>query len=175
MRILIFDTETTGFVTNAIAQLACKLIDTESSEEIVYSKYLNNGVPSEPGAFAIHRITDEIRIEKGVSNDEAYAEFKKLEALADKVCAHNLKFDARMFAMNFRQGYPEKPGICTMLATTNLCKLPSDRRRYKWPKLEELHRFLFNEDFEGAHDAMNDVNATHRCLIELITRGVINV
>lgn len=43
----------------------------------------------------------------------------------------------------------------------------------KWPKLGELYRFLFNKDFEGAHDAMFDVIALKECFFEMAKRGVI--
>lgn len=33
---------------------------------------------------------------------------------------------------------------------------------------EVVHRFLFNEDFEGAHDALSDVRATRRCYYEMV-------
>ncbi|HUV85413.1 MAG TPA: hypothetical protein VMV86_06875, partial [Methanosarcinales archaeon] len=51
---------------------------------------------------------------------------------------------------------------CTMLEGTDICKIPSFRGN-KWPTLKELHKHLFNEDFEDAHDALADVEATRRC------------
>jgi DNA polymerase III epsilon subunit-like protein len=37
----------------------------------------------------------------------------------------------------------------------------------KYPKLKELHQFLFGEDFSNAHDAMADIEATKRCFLKL--------
>jgi len=55
-----------------------------------------------------------------------------------------------------------------MLKTTSLCKLPNKYGNgYKWPKLSELHNFLFNEDFADAHDALGDIRATIKCFFEL--------
>jgi inhibitor of KinA sporulation pathway (predicted exonuclease) len=47
---------------------------------------------------------------------------------------------------------------------TNILKIPSPyyQEKFKFPKLSELHQWLFGEDFEGAHDALNDVKATSR-------------
>jgi hypothetical protein len=61
-----------------------------------------------------------------------------------------------------------------MRATIQFCALPfpSGRKGCKFPKLEELHRILFNEEFAGAHDAMADVSATARCYFELVNRGI---
>ena len=36
----------------------------------------------------------------------------------------------------------------------------------------ELHQFLFNTGFDNAHNALNDVKATGKCLEELIRRGI---
>ena len=61
-----------------------------------------------------------------------------------------------------------------MATTTEFCQLPGRYKNYKWPKLEELHRILFKEEFDGAHDAMGDVKAMVRCFFELDRLGVIN-
>lgn len=77
--------------------------------------------------------------------------------------------------------------LCTMKSTTSLVKktfanacplnVDSDLKRkfnqrtmeYKWPRLSELHEFLFDgRSFEGAHDAMVDVDATARCVDALL-------
>ena len=55
-----------------------------------------------------------------------------------------------------------KPIYCTMMSTTKLCKLN------KWPKLEELHRFLFKEDAKGLHNSMIDVIVCLRCYIKVM-------
>jgi len=59
-----------------------------------------------------------------------------------------------------------------MQESTNLCKLPGPRG-YKFPKLEELHKVLFGCNFEGAHDALDDIKATERCFWELVKRNII--
>ncbi len=43
----------------------------------------------------------------------------------------------------------------------------------KFPKLMELHQFLFGEGFQGAHGALADCQATARCGKELYNRGII--
>ena len=39
---------------------------------------------------------------------------------------------------------------------------------FKFPKLEELHQFLFNEKITDSHNATRDVVATARCFFELL-------
>jgi DNA polymerase-3 subunit epsilon len=93
--------------------------------------------------------------------------------------AHNLSFDQPILVaemLRYQVKSDKKPSkFCTMKATTNLCKLPSARGGYKWPKLEELHKFLFGVSFDGAHDALEDVRATARCFFELKKLGHISV
>ena len=62
-----------------------------------------------------------------------------------------------------------------MKSSTQYCKLQGRGMSFKPPKLAELHKFLFSEFFEGAHDAMMDVEATMRSFIELVKRGVIEL
>jgi hypothetical protein len=57
-----------------------------------------------------------------------------------------------------------------MTTTTNLLRLPGPYG-FKWPKLEELHAFLFETGYDCAHDASRDVEACARCFFELRRRG----
>jgi hypothetical protein len=65
-----------------------------------------------------------------------------------------------------------KEKICTMLKSTNLCRLDGPYG-YKWPKLSELHYFLFKSDFPEAHNAAVDISVTAKCFWELKQRGII--
>lgn len=90
--------------------------------------------------------------------------------------AHNISYDNQIVMNEMiryqitKELFQFKKQICTMRSSTNVCKIISSRGGYKWPKLEELHRYLFSEDFADAHDAGADVRATGKCLIELINR-----
>jgi DNA polymerase-3 subunit epsilon len=44
---------------------------------------------------------------------------------------------------------------------------------YKWPKLNELYKKLFNEDMGAAHTALMDIQNTAKCYFELERLGVI--
>ena len=65
----------------------------------------------------------------------------------------------------------EKEHICTMNASTDFCKIPGPYG-YKWPKLEELYKILFDESF-NAHNALDDIRATTRCFWKLSSLNVI--
>jgi DNA polymerase III epsilon subunit-like protein len=88
-------------------------------------------------------------------------------------------FDAKILAAEFlRAGLPKitpaRQRVCTMLTSTKFCALPGPYGT-KWPKLAELHRKLFNEDFAEAHNAAADIAATARCFWELRRLGVIQI
>jgi DNA polymerase III epsilon subunit-like protein len=108
----------------------------------------------------------------------------------DFIVSHNMAFDhpilgAEMIRLGLRSSKkPEK--ICTKEASTEYCKIPHawdkekrpwmmGKKGYKWPKLSELHVKLFGTEFDGAHDAMSDVNALAKCFFELTKRGVIKL
>lgn len=100
--------------------------------------------------------------------------------ICEYIVAHNSAFDVNVVGSEMiridMSSEKKLIRICTMESSTKYCNLPGGfRGQAKWPKLEELYFFLFNETFDGAHDALVDVTATGRCFIELIKRGIINL
>ena len=201
MNFLIFDTETNGFPPKArMTQLAFMLVDEYGNELKTYETlikpdgwvipgkqyWLDKGYSEEQaikkgGFFDDNNMSTERCEAKGIPVFEALRQFQDHLKLAHVKVAHNIAFDNKILTKEIDLAgiTPElfrfKKGLCTMASTTNLLKLPGKYNSYKWPKLEELHRYLFNEDFEDAHDALADVRATKRCLIELIKRGILKV
>lgn len=106
---------------------------------------------------------------------------------ATHVLAHNLAFDksivlASMFRHNGIAKWSSAKNICTMMETIPICKIVSTSpyataaEPYKWPRLQELHQFLFKKEWEGiAHDALSDVQCMRTCYRELVTRGCLAV
>lgn len=185
---LFFDTETSGLTLRNqphthpgqpwIIQLGMILADGADIHAEINLLIKPDGRTLHPRALETHGITTDRAQAYGVSEMAAVKLFGLLAVPADMLVCHNLDFDLKTVkAMFARQGYgravgklDEMPHYCTMEQATDFCKLPSTfkgRGKYKWPKLEELHRILFNEDFEGAHDALADVRATMRCFYAL--------
>lgn len=188
--ILFFDTETTGLPKNYQASPA----DLDNWPRIIqfaWACYNFDGALLESHSYLIRPFGWEIPklpfwIDNGFSTQKSLAEGHDIEKVltmfaldvevASLLVAHNSDFDtpivtAEMIRANVSvRNKPTK--FCTMKASTNICCIPS-MRGYKWPKLEELHRFLFGCDFEGAHDASSDVMATAKCYFELVRRGLI--
>lgn len=200
-KVLFFDTETTGLPKPSLSrgdkaqphtiQLAFLLAigDLNANngaywplmEQCCIIKMPSN-VTSHPKAFEAHKIPDKVSHNHGISPNIVYPAFRCALSHASLQVAHNYDFDVQLMNIGFSRQLKDAhiimdsvPSLCTMKKTTGICKIsfPSGGRGYKWPTLEELHKFLFGESFEGAHDALVDVRATARCYFELKRRGLL--
>jgi DNA polymerase III epsilon subunit-like protein len=190
--ILFFDTETTGLPKNwkapvtdlnnwpRLVQLAYLVYDFDgtlihSCNEIVKP----NGFTIPLDASNIHGITTEIANQRGSNITDVFEIFLIHLKRAKVIVAHNMAYDVKIIGSELiRLGLDNildsKEKICTMESTVDLCKIDGPYG-YKWPKLEELHRFLFNHDFDGAHDALADIQATAKCFWELKKQKIVEV
>lgn len=90
---------------------------------------------------------------------------------AEFISAHNLTFDHDVLYAELRRvdavtRFPWPPRrICTVEATEQI----AGRRM----SLTDLHMHLFGVGFDEAHLARRDVEALHRCFVELWKRGII--
>ena len=187
--LLFFDTETTGLpgdwkapVTQTdnwprMVQIAWLQYDNRENL-IAEANYIikPNGYTIPGDAADIHGITTEIALEKGSELSSVLSEFSAVIGEAKMLIAHNMDFDEKIVGaeyvrMGVKSGLFETSRFCTMKTTTDLCRIPG-YYGYKWPKLEELHRFLFGSHFKGAHDALVDVKVCAKCYYELVKRGV---
>jgi len=119
-------------------------------------------------------------MEDGIDIKDALQAFIHARLAAKYAVAHNINFDApiirsELIRHDLSVEFTAKK-ICTMMSSTKYCGLFSDKSsKFKRPKLEELHMKLFNSNFEGAHDALADIQATERCFFELVNRNVITL
>lgn len=188
---LIFDTETTGVPKNykapmadldnwpRVIQLAWAMYD--ENHQLVDSRCdlikPNGWVIPQEKFWIDNGFSQYQSLKEGIDINVAISFF--IDALEKNhyLIAHNMKFDhnivgAEMIRLGASTGYKIRK-ICTMESTTELVGIRNNYGGYKWPKLEELHTFLFRCNFEGAHDAGYDVAATAKCFFELIKRKVI--
>lgn len=174
---LFFDTETTGFrsatFTPEIVQIGAILQDTESKRilgELNAIVRAKNPIPER--VSDIHGITDLLSQTYGLRSITADRLFAHMVERADKLVAHNIKFDLDIIDGAWevsRALITSKQQYCTMVETTPLLKLPkkaggnafhnSFHGSYKAPKLAEAYLHYFGRDFDNAHDAMADVRA----------------
>lgn len=175
---IVFDTETTGLVKNRSVRLENqpRVIEyaairvNPKGKEIDRLEFLCD--PGIPISEEITKITGiKPAAVKGKPPFKAHVkDLVKLHMNIKGVVAHNLSFDMAIidFAMRMAEvktwGWPPRK-ICTVESTVHI----KGRRM----SLSELHESLFNDGFDGAHRAMNDVEALKRCLLQLAATGVI--
>jgi DNA polymerase-3 subunit epsilon len=179
------------YESSRLVQIAWQVIDLQSDGEVVreYQAIISpqGGFILSTASTRIHGITQEHAESQGIPVKDMlvvlYADLKHVDMLV----AHNFEFDVHIVASEVaRAGDAGPPGLlrrflalpscCTMRATTRICSLTTAWGTPKWPRLEELHRFLFDGDsFEGAHDALGDARATGKCLVRLLQKGLISV
>lgn len=174
-KVIVFDTETNGFKGKPLLVQLGYIVYDMSTEEEIFKRDTLIKVPEETvwndGSFKVHGITKEKCLEEGAPLMQEMLLFQGVINQCEYIIAHNLDFDRKVINAQFdklklslRRPLKSKM-LCTMKTTSGLT--PSG----KWPKLDELHRILFDEGFDGAHDAFIDVKATLRCFIELLKRN----
>ena len=128
-------------------------------------------------ASDIHGITTEYAIQVGKDLSQVLENFKKVMEQSSLIIAHNISFDKNIVGAEFYRLYNSNPlsnikSFCTMERSTNICKIDG-AYGYKFPKLQELYYYLFNQNFENAHDAMIDTKATAKCYFELRRKNLV--
>jgi len=177
---IIFDTETTSLTAPEAApieqqpwimEFAAIKVNARSLKEIARLQFLcKPPVPIPLESIKITGITNEM-----VANKPPFAAF--FPRLQDffvgerYIVAHNLSFDVTALRHEISRlgkvtAFPWPPRqICTVEKTLYM-------KGYR-SSLGALHEELFGNPHEDAHRAMVDVEALHRCVIELRKRRII--
>ena len=139
-----------------------------------------NGFIIPESASKIHGITTQKARAEGTDLLPVLIEFAEDVKKADLIVAHNMNFDNKIVAAellrnNIVHQLFSTPKICTMINSTKYCKIPRFSGGYKWPNLKELHKKLFDCNFENAHDALSDVKACAKCFFELKKLDIIKL
>lgn len=194
MHILFIDTETTGKPANynasmlevdnwpRVIQLAWQITD-EKNRLLAEEKTL-----IKPNGWVVP--AEEFWINHGYSTEKCENEGLPMEDVLNAfitditsygvslMVAHNIQFDYNVLGAEMIR-YKKTTGrrlkqFCTMQFSTPLLQIPS-KIGFKYPRLEELHTYLFNKGFDGAHDAANDVTACRECFFEMLKRELFNL
>lgn len=195
MKILFFDTETTGLKVDnlpcthekqpMVIQLGLKLDDVNRHERARISLMGRpEGWVMGAKAKEITGLNEELATECGVHFITLVEVFIDMVENADVIVAHNANYDITvmrravkvycdMTDQTYWDVFEGKTVICTMLAAMDIVKAtPKRNGKWKWPNLTECMRFFFNEDHSKAHDALADVIACARVFYELLDAGV---
>jgi len=173
MKILVFDTETTGLQEKGasiydkskwphIIQLSYILYDVSNNSALIKNNYIkiDDSVIISQESFNIHNISREILNTQGINIVPALNEFNECLKQCDIVVGHNISFDKRLIFVeclrhNVKQYFTQfinnqkihKPEYCTMKNTIDFCKLErfdkTNQVYNKNPKLSELYSLLF--------------------------------
>jgi DNA polymerase-3 subunit epsilon len=175
---LFFDTETTGVPPGDdfvhMVQLAWILM-TDDARELARSDQIvkPDGYVIPEVVANIHGITTERAEKEGLPLEQVMSLFfVAVNTFNVDLVGHNVFFDIKIVQKEMERLGWEDPTfgrniLCTMKSTTDLCKLPKKRGGYKWPKLNELYKHLFGCEFENAHNALVDIEATAKCFWKL--------
>jgi DNA polymerase III epsilon subunit-like protein len=165
--------------------------------QIAWGLYDRNGTSAETRCHIIRpqgfKIPPDATKVHGISHARAVREGEDLGGVLDALMdalgrgitalvAHNLDYDYGVVAgelVRLRKPLDvlDVPGICTMKTATPICRLPrpGGGSGFKWPTLPELHGCLFGRTYEGAHDALSDLEACARCFFKLLRDGHFDV
>lgn len=211
MRVLVFDTETTGLlpmpsyinpyslhIWPTIVQLSYMVYDTDTHNINPICDHIikvPDGIIIPEDAIKIHKISNRISRDRGVSIIETIKDFMRCVRSVDKLCGHNvINYDIYMIKIElhriihhnlvphdqlaeFKQDLHYlntfKNIYCTLQETIYFCNITKINKNGtpnpipKYPKLNELHAKLFKNEPTNLHNSLNDVFVTLRCFVKL--------
>lgn len=189
---LIFDTETTGLPKNynapisdldnwpRLVQIAWQLHDNKgkliNAQNFIVKP---EGFTIPYNAEKVHGISTKRATEEGHELAAVLNTFAKDIARSTLIIGHNIEFDINIMGAEYlrkevHSKLLETKILDTKEKSTEYCAIPGGKGgKFKWPTLTELHKKLFNEGFEDAHDAAYDVAATAKCFFGLIQKKVV--
>lgn len=195
MRVLVFDTETTGLpigknpsITETykwpyIVQLSYVVYDVEMNELLVsFDEILKlpEGIEISKESIKLHKITKELNQSAGVDRKKVLQLFNYEIQNADIIVGHNISFDKRMVMVecirngvqqHFNYNGKKKFEFCTMKTGVDICMIEkigqNGDKYFKYPTLMELYNKLFNETPLNTHNSLVDTLLCLRCYCKL--------
>ena len=188
MKVLVFDTETSGLPKerNAsiysthlwphIIQLSYIIYCSDTNELItVQDDYINisDDIIISPESQKVHQISRET-LKKGKNIAEVLDSFNNWSKQCDLLVAHNISFDKKMLMV---EGIRNKIKVdihdtfCTMKNSIDLCHIEKEfengDKYLKYPSLSELHNHLFDRVPQNTHNALIDILICMRCFCKM--------
>ena len=200
MKVLVFDTETTGLPSKPKGfdkYYSYTKLDSYKNSRIVsicWNTYENNSlvnsqyhiikpsnfeIDNKSYACKINGITQEVALKDGINILELFEKLHSDLYNCDIIVAHNLLFDKHILLSELHRNkrndliqiFESKEMYCTMNHSKNILKLPTKYgNHYKSPKLIELYEYLFNKEFDHQHNAKADADACAQCYFKLTQR-----
>ncbi|PHS09394.1 MAG: DNA polymerase III subunit epsilon [Blastopirellula sp.] len=175
MKLLPFDTETTGLIQFKepsggvnqphMVQVAAMLIDSETKDTLETMNVIikPDGWVIPQDVIDVHGITNEHTMDVGIPEIEALQMFIDMWKKCDLRIAHNTTFDNRIIRIALKRYMPNlipdevwkdrKKYYCTWMSFK---KLIGGKKGHT---LAEAYKYFMDTELEGAHDAMIDIKA----------------
>ena len=185
--IVCWDTETTGLPTTDkrpsknnlqdfsqchIVQLSAIRLDDDGREVATFNRIIKpewyTSMP--PMAESVHGVSFECAMSTGSSFDEVFADFIEFCGETKVFLAYNSQYDERMVGCELiRRNKVDDMRWFKKHEFTCVYKMYQAVECRRSGKLTVVYRAYFDEDFEGAHDALADARATARVYFHLKT------
>ena len=187
MRVLVFDTESTGLIRTTsysdvnnpyLASLAVLLYDTEANRIVssLNTTIYPAGWVMSSEAEAVNGLSTQYLQDTGVPSQAVIPLFMPITSKADLVVGHNVGFDIKIMSAalwrhiiiehseNFAhevitKHWLTKPAFCTMKESRREVQALDKRGRVKAPTLTETYKHFFGKDLDRAHSANADAVA----------------
>lgn len=191
MKIMVFDSETTGLINKKakledqphlvqFAGIVGTITEGIFTEEDRIDLLVKPPIPIPDEASQIHHIYA-IDVKDAPSVREVLPSLVKLINECDIVIWHNIEFDINMMQIEVDRLKMEgvvidlapKKTFCTMNESISYCRIPrKSGTGFKRPKLQELTKKVLWEYFFWAHSAIVDTEWTMKAFIKLWNEGV---
>lgn len=165
-RVVVFDTETTGFGSeDEVVQIAAVEYD-HGHKERSFTSYLKPSVPIGEEASQVNGITNEFLEANGRLPAQVLSEFVSFVGDNCLLVAHNLPFDLRMISQGFAKYNVQGPGNTVVGCDTR--DFVKDMR-FNLPN----HKLAtcvehFALDAQNSHDAFDDADACAKLFFKLV-------
>lgn len=125
------------------------------------------------GATAVNGITTARAARFGMPILQALQVLARMCDVSSALVAHNIQFDLNLVLRELEASKRQSNAFtrgrlmhaCTM-------KLGAPLNGGRWPKLTDLIRILFGEEWIQTHDGLDDATQAARCFLELRRRGM---
>lgn len=164
MKVLFFDTETTGIpkhprakkeIQPRVIEFAALIVDTKLNEELTLELIINPERELEEIITKITGLTDDDLKDAPVFADVA-EDIKAFIEAADVVIAHNAPFDTTMMNLEF-----DALGMICKWPLV-ICTVQENAERYGYrPKLTQLYEDIVGKPLDQKHRALDDVRVLH--------------
>lgn len=180
-----------------IVQFSYTIYDVCLNEIVVIKDFIikvEKGVIISEESVKIHGITNKISEKKGINLTLVLKEFFNDLQQTDVLVGHNVSFDINMvkielmrliYSSDINLTYEERKFykhnlyyltnqskiVCTVKESVDICNIKAidkfGKEYLKYPKLVELHQFLFGSIPNNLHNSLNDILITLRCYVFL--------